>query len=81
MLTVYGTNLCRDCVACREAYDRAGIAYRFLEFEDSLENLKAFLRLRDSLALFDEIKAAGRVGIPCVVDENGEATLDWRRFL
>ena len=33
--------------------------------------LKQFLKLRDHLPVFDEIKAEGRVGIPALVPEDG----------
>lgn len=77
MLKVYGSMLCKDCVACREAYDRAGIDYTYLDFADDLVNLKEFLAIREGNHLFDEIRAAGGIGIPCVLREDGTVTLDW----
>ncbi|MFS8541440.1 MAG: hypothetical protein LOD89_05050 [Tissierellales bacterium] len=35
-------------------------------------NLKKFLKLRDTRKEFDEIKRLGRVGIPCIVINDGE---------
>jgi glutaredoxin-related protein len=35
-------------------------------------NLKRFLKLRDEKPEFKEIKAAGRVGLPCIVINDGE---------
>ncbi len=35
-------------------------------------NLKKFLKYRDTSPEFDEIKAAGRVGLPCIVINGGE---------
>ena len=52
MLKIYGSMLCPDCVACREELDAAGVAYEYLDFADSLKNLKEFLKLRDELAVF-----------------------------
>ena len=77
MLKVYGSMLCKDCVACREAYDRAGIDYTYLDFADDLVNLKEFLAIREGNHLFDEIRAACGIGIPCVLREDGTVTLDW----
>ena len=37
--------------------------------------LKQFLKLRDTRPEFDEIKAAGRVGLPCIVINGGEQIL------
>lgn len=38
-------------------------------------NLKRFLKYRDNAPEFKEIKAAGRVGLPCIVIEKGEKIL------
>ena len=35
-------------------------------------NLKKFLSYRDNCKEFDEIKEAGRVGLPCIVVNDGE---------
>lgn len=81
MLKIYGSMLCPDCVKCRENLDKAGVAYEYLDFSESLLNLKEFLKLRDSAALFDEIRQAGKIGIPCILREDGTATLDWEEFV
>lgn len=81
MYKLYGTMLCKDCVACVEAMTAAGVPFEFYEFRDNLEHLKAFLRLRDQSPLFDEAKANGSIGIPCVVREDGSLTLDWESCL
>lgn len=81
MLIIYGSMLCPDCVSCREAFDKAGIAYEYRDFFDSLSNLKAFLALRDTEPVFEPVKAAGGIGIPCIIRENGELTLDWESLL
>ncbi len=80
MLKIYGTMLCKDCVDCCADLDRAGVAYTFLDFAAELRNLKEFLHLRDTLALFDKIKENGSIGIPCIVDEQGTVSLDWRPY-
>ncbi|HOA20176.1 MAG TPA: hypothetical protein PL127_02780 [Sedimentibacter sp.] len=38
-------------------------------------NLKRFLKYRDNAPEFKEIKDEGRVGLPCIVIENGEEIL------
>lgn len=81
MLKIYGSMLCPDCVQCREDLDRAGVAYEYLDFADSLKNLKEFLQIRDESALFDELKRDGRIGIPCIVREDGEILLDWEELM
>ena len=80
MLTIYGSMLCKDCVACLEDLDRAGVAYEYKDFADQLCNLKAFLRLRED-PIFAQAKEAGAIGIPCICREDGSLTLDWQEFL
>lgn len=81
MLKIYGSMLCPDCVKCREDLDRAGISYEYLDFSEHLLHLKEFLALRDRESVFDEIKADGKIGIPCIVTEEGKVKLDWSEFL
>ena len=77
MLKIYGSMLCPDCVQCREDLDKAGIEYEFLDFGDSLKNLKEFLKLRDGNPMFDPIRAEGKIGIPCLQKDDGSLSLTW----
>ena len=81
MLKIYGSMLCKDCVQCREELDKAGVPYLYLDFSEELKNLKEFLALRDRLDIFNEVKLAGGVGIPCLVDDKGSVTLSWEQYL
>ena len=81
MIKIYGSMMCPDCVRCREELDKSGIAYEYLDFSESLRNLKEFLAMRDSLPVFDQIKASGKIGIPCIVRENGTVALSWEEYL
>lgn len=81
MLTIYGSMMCPDCVQIKEDLDRVGVAYEFMDFADNLLHLKSFLNLRDSEAVFEEVKDAGKIGIPCIVREDGSVTLCWEEFM
>ena len=81
MLIIYGSMLCPDCVACREALDKVGIRYDYRDFADSLVNLKEFLKIRDENPIFAELKAAGRIGIPCILRQDGSVLLDWEELI
>jgi len=81
MLKIYGSILCKDCVQCKEELDAAGVAYEFMDFADSLLSLKEFLAIRESCPLFDEVRKAGAIGIPCTVREDGSITLDWKEYV
>ena len=80
-MKIYGSMLCPDCVRCREELDRAGVTYEFLDFGDNLKNLKEFLKIREGNPLFDEARREGNIGIPCLVEEDGSARLDWQNYV
>ena len=77
-MTIYGSMLCPDCVECCKDLDAAGITYTFCDFSDDLKYLKAFLNLRDSEPIFAQVKAEGKIGIPCIVHEDGSVCLTWK---
>lgn len=81
MITVYGSPLCPDCRECRANFDAHGIEYAYVDVTESMRNLKAFLRLRDSLPVFDGCREAHSVGIPAIVEEDGAVSLDWELWL
>ena len=81
MLKIYGSMMCPDCVQCRKDLDQAGVKYEYLDFADSLWNLKCFLALRDTNDAFADVKEAGKIGIPCIVREDGTVSLTWDEFL
>ena len=80
MLKIYGSMLCPDCVQCRADLDKAGVAYEYLDFSESLLHLKEFLVLREN-PIFDTIRSEGKIGIPCLVKENGTLTLTWEEYM
>lgn len=81
MLTIYGSPLCPDCRECKANLDAHGAAYEYVDINKSMRNLKAFLKLRDSLPVFDVCKETGSVGIPALVLEDGTVTLDWEGWM
>ena len=81
MLKIYGSKLCPDCVDCCRDLTEANVEFEFCDFADSLLNLKEFLKLRDASSLFDEARAGGKIGIPCILRDDGSITLDWQEFL
>ena len=81
MLKIYGNMQCPDCVRCRKDLDAAGVEYVYLDFSDSLRNLKQFLAIRDSDPQVAPVKERGSIGIPCIVKEDGTVTLSWEEFM
>ena len=49
--------------------------YEIIDIGKHVKALKAFLKLRDNNAVFDPVKKAGAVGIPCFVLDDGSVTL------
>ena len=44
-------------------------------------HLKKFLKIRDNRPEFDEIKKAGKVGLPCIVINDGEQVIfDYKKL-
>ena len=81
MLKIYGSMQCPDCVECRNDLDRSGVEYAYFDFSDSLINLKTFLAIRDQDPVFDPVKREGKIGIPCIVEEDGSVLLDWSAYV
>lgn len=80
MITIYGSELCPDCVEAKKLFDEKGVSYKFKNITDDLKNLKEFLAIRDKNSLFLETKEKGGIGIPCIVKEDGTLTLDSREI-
>lgn len=81
MLKIYGMMICPDCVACCADLDQAKVEYEFLDFSKETKNLKEFLKIRDNSTLFDKAREEGNIGIPCIVDDNGEVSLSWENYM
>ena len=81
MLKIYGSPLCPDCRECKANFDAHGIAYEEVDMTASMANLKEFLKLRDTRDEFADSKAAGGVGVPAIVKEDGAIELDWEKIL
>lgn len=81
MLKIYGSMLCKDCVECVDDLKKENVEFEFLDFADSLLNLKEFLKIRDENPLFGAVREKGSIGIPAIVKEDGSVTLDWEEFI
>lgn len=81
MLTIYGSDRCPDCIACKEALDKAGVAYTYLSITEDLHNLKQYLLLRDTREEFASIRGTERIGIPCILDDGGKLSFEWDMYL
>lgn len=56
----------------KEFLSSENIRFLYLDITENMLNLKNFLKYRDKAPEFDEIRKSGRVGLPCIVINNGE---------
>ena len=75
-MKMYGSHLCPDVRDAIEVLKEKGIKYDYADITMDLADLKAFLKIRETTPLFDAVKEAGGIGIPCFVKDSGEVTLD-----
>lgn len=56
----------------KEFLSHHNVNFTYIDMTDSMMNLKAFLKYRDTHPAFEEVRNAGRVGLPCTVVNDGE---------
>ena len=76
-VTFYGSVICSGCREAKELFAQKGFTdFRFVEITDRTDNLRAFLKLRDTREEMREAREEGRIGIPCFVRADGSITLE-----
>ncbi len=76
MLKVIGSRLCPDTAAALEKLGKDGVAFDFVDILENHDNLKVYLKLRDSHPLYENIRGTDGIGIPAFVKEDGSVTLN-----
>lgn len=56
----------------KEVLSKNSINFAYIDITDSMANLKRYLKYRDNNSEFEEIRKNGRVGVPCIMVNNGE---------
>lgn len=74
-IIMFGSKLWPDCGPAKEFLSEHNIQYIYLDITESMLNLKMFLKYRDNYKEFEKIKEMGKVGIPCIVINDGEKIL------
>ncbi len=80
-VTVVGSHLCPDTLYALNKLVEAGAEIEFKNMSASLPDLKVYLALRDSEAMYEKVKAGGGIGIPCFILEDGSKTMDIKEVL
>ena len=80
-IKIFGHPHCPDCVSLRASImaNEGRIAFEGHDISQ-LEDLHAFMALRDKSPAFDRSKEIGDIGIPCIVTASGEVRLDWQEY-
>lgn len=80
-IVVFGSKYCPDCKPAKEFLSNHDVKYLYLDISEGMLNLKRFLKYRDNFEEFNEIKELGKVGIPCIIVNDGEQILfDYSKF-
>ena len=80
-VTVIGSHLCPDPLYAIQKLKEADADLSFVNISAALADLKTFLAIRESDALYDEVRKNGGIGIPLFVLEDGTRTLDLEKVL
>ena len=57
--------------------EESGVRFLYLDITENLASMKKFLKARDNMKEFDEVKDEGRIGIPSLIlGDNERAILD-----
>jgi len=56
----------------KEFLSQNEVKHTYVEITKSMGNLGTFLKYRDNHASFKEIKEKGRIGLPCIIINDGE---------
>jgi glutaredoxin-related protein len=59
----------------KEFLSQNDVEFTYVDITSSMRNLRDFLRYRDSHPAFAEVREKNRVGVPCIVIEDGEKIL------
>ena len=71
-IVVFGSKHWSGCEPAKEYLFKNNIKFLYLDITESMMNLKRFLKYRDNYAEFQETKNSGKVGLPCIVINDGE---------
>ena len=71
-IIVFGSKHWPGCEPAKEYLSNHDVKFVYLDISENMLNLKMFLKYRDNYEVFNEIKEAGKVGLPCIVVNDGE---------
>ena len=75
-MIIYGAQDCSNCVSAKAELDSLGITYEFLDLAKT-KNLKEFLKMRDSMEIYNPVKEHGAIGIPTFILDDDNITINF----
>lgn len=64
---VFGSSMWPGCGPFKALMEESGVRFLYLDITENLANMKKFLKARDNMKEFDEVKDEGRIGIPSLI--------------
>ncbi|MDR1732497.1 MAG: hypothetical protein LBR61_10450 [Synergistaceae bacterium] len=65
-VTIYGSDYCPDTVEAKDLFEKNKVEYDYVDISSGTAPLAKFLKIRDTSALFDNIRGKGSIGIPTI---------------
>ena len=76
MIKIYGMPTCPYCDYIYDQIKGRGDEFEYINIGENIQNLSAFMYLRDQSPVFNRCKEIGDVGIPAFVFEDGRISVD-----
>lgn len=80
-VTLIGSHLCPDTIDAMNKLLAAGCEIEYRDILSCHSDLRFYLALRDSSPAYAEIRGTERLGVPCILDGEGNITLDYNAFI
>lgn len=75
-IKVYGSNTCPGTLCCLQILTQNGVMPTFVNVTGSIALLKEFVKLRDTLPIYEGLRGTDKVGFPLIQLEDGTYTRD-----
>lgn len=75
MIKIYGMSTCPDCSYLFDQIKGREAEFEYIEIGEHILKIKEFIHIRDNNEIFKDVAAAGGVGLPCFLFEDGRVSL------
>ncbi|SHH66061.1 Glutaredoxin-related protein [Anaerosphaera aminiphila DSM 21120] len=81
MITLFISSKCPECPEAVQSFKASELNYKTVDITESMDNLRLFLKYRDSNSFFDNIKSLNQVGIPSIMIGDGKSFISYKSSL